>query len=105
MDDYQAVYDAVRSRISDVNIGTSFESVLRECFGMADHRIQCAMEDIKYEYCRPCYVLKPKISIDGDQWCALYGQNLQDGIAGFGDSVAEAFSDFDKNYRAKLVEK
>lgn len=26
------------------------------------------------------------ISKDGDQWCALYGANLQEGIAGFGNT-------------------
>ena len=27
---------------------------------------------------------------DGDQWCALYGENLQEGVAGFGRTPAEA---------------
>lgn len=41
--------------------------------------------------------IKPEFSRDGDQFCYLYGDNLQDGIAGFGKTVAEAMSDF---YRA-----
>ena len=56
------------------------------------------------ERTRICYMLKPKLSIDGDKWCALYGENLQDGVAGFGDSPAEAYKDFDKNWYAKLKE-
>ena len=31
-----------------------------------------------------------KLSKDGDQWCCLLGDNLQDGIAGFGKSPADA---------------
>lgn len=31
---------------------------------------------------------------DGNQWCFLYGENLQEGIAGFGDSIADAAWDF-----------
>ena len=27
---------------------------------------------------------------DGDQWCALYGVNLQEGVAGFGGTRFEA---------------
>ena len=46
--------------------------------------------------------MRPKISIDGNQWCVLYGDNLQDGVAGFGNSPAEAMNDFDKNWRQVL---
>lgn len=33
------------------------------------------------------------IAKDGDSWCALIGQNLQDGISGFGETVQEALRD------------
>jgi hypothetical protein len=42
------------------------------------------------------------VFIDGDKWCALYGENLQDGVAGFGDSPALAMADFNKNWSAKI---
>lgn len=48
------------------------------------------------------FMLKPKLSIDGDQWCALYGDNLQDGVAGFGDSPDAAYSAFDTAWVEKL---
>ena len=32
---------------------------------------------------------------DGDRWCILYGQNLHDGIAGFGDSPVDAIQAFE----------
>ena len=53
---------------------------------------------------RPCYMLRPRLSIDGDMWCALYGDNLQDGVAGFGKSPDLAYWDFDKNWVARLPE-
>ncbi len=31
-----------------------------------------------------------KVSIEGDQWCALIGPNLQEGVAGFSHAVREA---------------
>lgn len=36
-----------------------------------------------------------KLSIDGNQWCVLLGDNLQDGVAGFGNSPSEASRAFD----------
>jgi len=32
---------------------------------------------------------------DGDQWCCMYGENLQEGIAGFGDTPKAACKAFD----------
>lgn len=54
-------------------------------------------------YERPSAVFRPRLSVDGNQWCALYGDNLQDGVAGFGDSPADAMWDFDRNWSAKLT--
>ena len=49
-------------------------------------------------YCqtRPSVMYRPSLSPDGDQWCALYGENLQEGVAGFGRTPAEAMADFDQ---------
>jgi hypothetical protein len=38
--------------------------------------------------------LKPKLSKDGNQWCFLWGENLQEGIAGFGETPLQAAADF-----------
>lgn len=50
----------------------------------------------------PSAIYKPRLSIDGNQWCALYGENLQDGVAGFGASPAMAMADFDKEWNKPL---
>ena len=56
------------------------------------------IQQVAYEYERPSILLRPKLFIDGDQWCALYGENIQDGIAGFGDTAAKAMRDFDTSF-------
>ena len=39
--------------------------------------------------------LKPKLYQDGNMWCALYGDDLQVGIAGFGPTPAKALMAFE----------
>jgi hypothetical protein len=43
-------------------------------------------------------MLTPKVSRDGNKWCVLYGENLQEGIAGFGDTLYLAILDFNKSF-------
>jgi hypothetical protein len=50
-------------------------------------------------------ILKPRVFIDGNQWCVLFGADLQEGIAGFGDSPTEAVFAFNKAWRKKLPQK
>ena len=37
---------------------------------------------------------KPKIFLDGDQYCCLYGENIQEGIAAFGVNPMNAVYNF-----------
>jgi hypothetical protein len=104
MSDYQAIYDAVRSKIIGGNVADATERAIRDVCD-ASHAIACLQQEFSlaaYEMARPSTVLRPAISIDGNKWCALYGANLQDGVAGFGDSPAEAFAEFDKAWQARL---
>lgn len=48
-------------------------------------------------YKRPSVFLRPRLSIEGSRWCALYGA-----VAGFGDSPSAAMLDFDNNWTAPL---
>lgn len=106
---YQATYDAVRSRIHGGDIGQAVESAARDAFSGAQHQFYCigqefteAAREIGREHARPSVTMRPAIRVDGNQWCALYGDNLQDGVAGFGDSPAAAMADFDRNWAAAL---
>lgn len=40
----------------------------------------------------PIDILEVQISLDGNSYCALVGENLQEGIAGFGDTPLQALS-------------
>jgi hypothetical protein len=46
----------------------------------------------------PSLLLRPRLFVDGNQWCALYGENLQEGVAGFGDTPDKAMRNFDLNW-------
>lgn len=72
------------------------------------HAASMAGEEVRVaaaQYGRPSAVWKPKLYIDGNQWCALFGENLQDGVAGFGASPADAMWDFDRNWFEGLQDK
>jgi hypothetical protein len=105
-DNYQAIYDAVRSRFHGCDVGEVIERGVREAFGNASHQIACVTQEFTsaaYEQQRPCVLFRPVISMDGNQWCALYGDNLQDGVAGFGDTPAKAMDDFDKQWHSAKI--
>ena len=40
---------------------------------------------------------------DGDKWCFLYGENLQEGVCGFGDTIFKAAWDFYTNIKTQEV--
>lgn len=57
---------------------------------MIRHRMEAAICD----YQAPHVMMRPKVFLDGDSWCALYGENIQEGVCGFGDTPADAVNDF-----------
>jgi hypothetical protein len=44
---------------------------------------------------RPHVLMQPRVFPDGNKWCALYGDDLMSGVAGFGDTPEGACYDFD----------
>lgn len=104
-DTYQAIYDAVRSRISGGNIGDAVADAARNAFD-----ISWAVEHIKQEFVtaahemqRPSVLFKPRVFPDGTSWCALLGDNLVEGVAGFGNTPDEACAAFDQAWRKGLT--
>lgn len=87
MSNYDAVYNAAREAFDISHVKDAAHNFLM---------------DVAREMQRPCVLFKPSISIDGNKYCALYGENLQDGVAGFGDSPAEAMNAFDVEWYKKL---
>lgn len=99
--EYQAVYDAVRSKVHWPDV----ERIMRDAFDIswAQEHIKQELIITAQEYQRPSVVFKPRLYPDGKSWCALYGENLHDGVAGFGDTPAAAMFDFDKNWREQKI--
>ncbi len=56
--------------------------------------------DLEYErmvfLARPSVMLGVKPYADGDRFCALHGESIMQGVAGFGVSPDLAMADFDK---------
>ncbi len=96
-DTYQPIYDAVRSRISGGNISDAVGSAIRDCnISHYAERAMMAAQEVANEQMRPSVVFRPKITKDGDQWCALLGDNIQEGVAGFGATPNRACYAFDE---------
>jgi len=79
------------------------ESAQRQHYDQMQH--QDKMTDLydksRYELIS---ILGLKPQKDGNQWCYLYGDNLQEGIAGFGDSIYDAMIDFYKEFHKPIKE-
>lgn len=102
-DTYQAVYDAVRSRIGGCDVADAVERAIHQAdFDGCAQRAAQAFQQAASAFESPSAIYRPTVRIDGNQWCALYGDNLQDGVAGFGDSPAHAMANFDANWFEKL---
>jgi hypothetical protein len=105
-DSYQPIYDAVRSKISGGDIGAAVERVAREMFDISHvahtlkqeivHNLQQEFGGVAEYMIRPSVLYRPSLAPDGTMWCALYGENLAEGVAGFGETPADAMRAFDE---------
>ena len=102
-DSYQPIYDAVRSRISNGDVGSAVESAIREAnLSHYAYMAQVAAEQAACEAIRPCVLFRPQIIQDGDSWLAILG-DLPTGVVGCGDTPVAAMADFDRAFQAKAV--
>jgi hypothetical protein len=74
---------------------TDFEMELAGRLHEANLVAAHAAEATEHERQRPFMLLRPRMFPDGNQWCALYGDNLHEGVAGFGYTPAAAATQFD----------
>jgi len=65
--------------------------------------VQESLQQVAYEQMRPSVLFKPCLYRDGSLWCALFGEDLQSGVCGFGESPADAMWDFDKEWSKKIA--
>lgn len=64
----------------------------------SEESIRAAQYNAALEQMQPSVLYRPRLFVDGDCYCALYGENLHDGIAGFGKTAQEAMRDFDERW-------
>lgn len=98
MDSYQPIYDAVRSRISSCDPGAAFAEAANlqmGGFSYLPQHIQQEVYRVSGAMTAPHVLMRPAIYPDGNQWCALYGEDLVRGVSGFGDTPAAAMAAFD----------
>ena len=57
---------------------------------------QTLMEFLSRQARRPSFIWRPHLAKDGNMWSALYGDNIQEGVCGFGKTPEEAMLAFDK---------
>lgn len=82
-------------------------TIFRSGQHVADQTL-AAMQEME-RYCAahpgsPAAVRRPGLSIRGRTFVALLGPTIEEGIAGFGDSVQAALRAFDKQYSRSLAQ-
>jgi hypothetical protein len=91
------IFDAVRSKITNGDIGSAVEQAFRDVPFYFD-RASNAIAGSFAGYDRPSAIYKPTIGRDGNMWIAVLGDNLQEGVVGVGETPDKAMADFDKNW-------
>lgn len=84
------------------NTGGSKWEVFMERLEMPQY-IQNELYEWAKELRRPSFMFQPKLSRDGDLWCVLLGDNLQEGLCAFGVSPEVAFRNFDIEFAKEIV--
>jgi|SRR5665213_477542 len=98
MDTYQPIFDAVGTALRNTDVGQAVENSCRGILDSADRAFNIMAQNFSEAYESPSAVYKPSLKIDGDTWCALYGDNIQEGVCGFGDTPGKAMADFNRNW-------
>lgn len=104
-DTYQAVYDAVRSRISNADVGRAIQEGMHLDGSFAIHQVQLAFQAAADDMRRPSVLFRPQLTQDGDMFIALYGPDLAVGVVGTGRTPDEAMWAFDKAWSTAAVAK
>lgn len=66
-----------------------------------NNEIEPYLQSIEMWQCITALGIKP--FKDGNQWCFLYGDNIMDGICGFGDTIDRAALDFYTNLKSEKL--
>jgi hypothetical protein len=56
---------------------------------------------VRAEMTRPSVLMRPRVYMDGNAWCALYGDNIMEGVVGFGETPELAAKAFDAAWKGE----
>jgi len=99
-DTYQAIYDAVRSKILGGDIGHVIHEVAWRQLDIS-HTVAMLNQEfsiVAAEMQRPSVLYAPGVTHDGSKWTATYW-----GVSGIGNSPDAAMRNFDKNWSTPLA--
>lgn len=71
------------------------------CF--AAERVANRIEEMVSNMDLPSVRFRPRLNRDGNKWIAVYGDNLQTGVVGVGESPSEAMFHFDKEWDKRIT--
>jgi hypothetical protein len=83
--------------MANIDYYMQLESYIKQQHAEIQHNMALKLLEIEQQYKRFA-ILKPKITKDGNEWCVLYGEDLQSGIAGFGNTPHEAVMDWERQW-------
>jgi len=74
---------------------------------MNAYTASCSMCESTEAQTRPSWLFRDviRVSMDGDQHCVLFGESSQEGVVGFGKTMAEAMAAFDADWNGKAAKK
>ncbi len=79
------------------------ESSQRQHHETMEHQDRAGLNAERFEY-NLFFQSRAKLYLDGNQWCVLFGENIQEGIAGFGDTPYKAILDFNRAWNTPIKE-
>jgi hypothetical protein len=77
-------------------VNSEYESMAANAICFAADQAKQSWQEAAWEYQRHSVVFKPSLTKDGNMWCALFGENLTEGVAGFGETPSKAMYAFDR---------
>lgn len=81
--------------MTTITLDYELQSMAANAIAHAANMVQASWQEAAGYYTLPHVVHRPKLSKDGNQWCALLGDNIQEGLCAFGDTPAKAMHAFD----------
>jgi len=68
------------------------------------HEMVCHLDNYAIERNTPFVIYGARIFQDGNMWCALLGETIQNGVCAFGETPAKAVQEFNRAWYQTVAE-